>query len=92
MRLPWRRDDGPPPPTPWVALTHARHAPEADLVVNLLREADIPAYQRRAIGADVPDFFGFGARVVMVPADRVDEARALLDPFEWRDAPGEPPS
>jgi hypothetical protein len=89
----WRRRRGrerPPDPPPWVAIAVARHQPEADLIVNMLREADVPAYHRRTIGFDVPDFVGFGAREVLVRADRADEARALLDPFDWRPARGEP--
>ena len=83
-----RRRDRPPDPLPWVTITIARHQPEADLIVNMLREADVPAFHRRTMGFDVPDFVGFGARAVLVRADRAEEARALLDPFEWRAAPG----
>jgi hypothetical protein len=76
----------------------ARHEPEADLMVNILREAGIPAFTRRARGFELPDFFGFGAREVLVRADRWEEARRVLDPFDARPAPGvmpdedEPPS
>lgn len=86
---PFRRRPREPTPTPWVTLTHARHQPEAELLVNMLRDGGIPAYSKRTMAFDVPDFFGFGARVILVPADRADEARTLLDPFDWHDAPGE---
>lgn len=84
----WRRRPRPPSPPPWVAVEIARHEPEADLMVNILREAGIPAYARRARGFELPDYFGFGAREVLVRADRREEARRVLDPFESRPAPG----
>ena len=62
----------------WVILTVARHQPEADLIVNLLRDSDIPSYHRRGAGFDVPDFLAVGPRDVMVPPDLLDEARAVL--------------
>ncbi len=92
MRLwPRRRPAGRAEPAPWVRASFARHQPEADLVVNLLRDAGIPAYHRRTIGFDVPDFFGFGAREVMVRADQLLDARELLDPFRFQQAPGADP-
>ena len=57
-------------------------------MVNILREAGIPAFTRRARGFELPDFFGFGAREVLVRADRREEARRVLDPFDARPAPG----
>ena len=60
-------------------------------MVNILRQADIPAFARRAVGFDLPDFFGFGAREVLVRADQLDEARRVLDPFAARPAPGRMP-
>lgn len=68
----------------------ARHQPEADLVVNLLTDAHIPAYHRRGRGFDVPDFLALGPREIMVPRDRVDDARAVLDAPDWIPAPGAP--
>ena len=38
--------------------------------------------------AVAPDYFGFGAREVLVRADRLEEARTVLDPFDARPAPG----
>jgi hypothetical protein len=72
-------------------VTVARHQPEADLIVNLLHDADIPAYHRRGRGFDVPDFLALGPREVMVPHDRSDDARALLEAPGWEQAPGQPP-
>ena len=88
----WRRR-GPKPasPPPWVIVKIARHEPQADLMVNILREADIAAFARRAMGFELPDFFGFGAREVLVRADQLDEARLVLDPFDARPAPGRMP-
>ncbi len=57
-------------------------------MVNILHEAGIPAFTRRARGFELPDFFGFGAREVLVRADRREEARRVLDPFDARPAPG----
>lgn len=70
---------------------HAAHQPLADLMCNLLGDAEIPAFHRRALAFDVPDFLASGPRVVLVPRDRLDDARAVLDPYEWQEAPGEPP-
>lgn len=83
MRI-WRKRDAPPAPPPWVIAAVARHQPEADLIVNLLREGDIPAYHRRGRGFDVPDFLALGPREVMVPQDRAADARRLLDAPGWR--------
>ena len=87
----WRKGERAPTPTPWVIAAVARHQPEADLLVNLLHDGDIPAYHRRGRGFDVPDFLALGPREVMVPHDRAADAAALLDAPGWRPAPGEPP-
>lgn len=87
MRI-WRKRDAPPPPPPWVIAAIARHQPEADLIVNLLHQGDIPAYHRRGRGFDVPDFLALGPREIMVPHDRAADARRLLDAPGWRPAPG----
>jgi hypothetical protein len=63
-----------------VVVAFARHEPEADFICNLLREHDVPAYHRRAMGVDVPDFLAVGQRVVLVPQDRALFARELIDP------------
>ena len=52
------------------------------MLAGILRDNGIPVYFRRAGGVDVPDFLAGGARVLLVPADRVLEAHALLDPRE----------
>ena len=78
-----------PEPAPWVIVAVARHQPEADLLVNLLHDGAIPAYHRRGRGFDVPDFLALGPREVMVPQERVADARALLDAPGWEPAPGE---
>ena len=86
----WRKGERAPTPTPWVIAAVARHQPEADLLVNLLHDGEIPAYHRRGRGFDVPDFLALGPREVMVPHDRAADARALLDAPEWTSAPEEP--
>lgn len=75
-----RRDPGPPPER-WVKVAFARHQPEAEMLVGLLAELEIPALVRRTT-IDVPDMLAGGPREVLVPADRELEARALLDPAE----------
>jgi hypothetical protein len=52
------------------------------MLAGILRGSGIPVYFRRAGGVDVPDFLAGGARVLLVPADRLLEAHALLDPHE----------
>ena len=86
MRRPFgrrRRRPAVPEPEPprWVRVAFARHQPEAEMLVGLLAELEIPALVRRAT-IDVPDMLAGGPREVLVPADRELEARALLDPSE----------
>lgn len=64
----------------WTYLTWAPHQPQADLMVNLLRAHDIPAFHRRAARADVPDFMGAGARDILVPRGDLETAREVLEP------------
>ena len=52
------------------------------MLAGILREYGIPVYFRRAGGVDVPDYLAGGARVLLVPSDRLLEAHALLDPHE----------
>ncbi len=66
----------------WVRVAWARHQPEAELIIGLLRNAGIPAFSRRSGGVDVPDMLAGGTREVLVPAGRALEAHALLDPME----------
>lgn len=82
VRWPGRRRPRPPRPEPvrWVRAAWARHQPEAELMAALLAELEIPVYIRRGAGVDVPDMLAGGGRELMVPADRLLEARALLDP------------
>lgn len=76
---------------PWVLLTHARHQPEADLIVNMLDGVGIHAFHRRTMGFDVPDFLAMGARAVLVRASDLERAREQLAPLD-DDAPdGEDP-
>lgn len=77
-------DEGPQ----WVRVAWARHQPEAEMLAEMLRQAGIPVFFRRTGGVDVPDMLAGGPRELMVPAERAEEARTVLDPFEWRPAPG----
>jgi hypothetical protein len=65
----------------WVKVAFARHQPEAEMLAGLLAELDIPVLVRRTT-IDVPDMLAGGPRELLVPSDRVLEARALLDPLE----------
>jgi hypothetical protein len=78
MRRPWRRRAR-PEPVRWVQVAFARHQPEAEMLVAMLAELEIPCVVQREV--DVPDMLAGGPRRLLVPADRELEARALLDPF-----------
>ena len=85
-----RRASAPKPAEPrWVRIAWARHQPEAELIIGLLREAGIPAFARRSGGVDVPDMLAGGSREVLVPAERALEAHALLEPVETPEDPDE---
>jgi hypothetical protein len=58
-----------------------RNQVEAEMLVNILRNEDIPAFARRHGSADVPEMMAAGPHVVMVPGDRAIEAHALIDPI-----------
>jgi hypothetical protein len=77
----FRRREPPPARPEWVKVAFARHQPEAEMLAALLAELEIPVLMRRAT-VDVPDMLAGGPRELLVPADRVIEARALLDPPE----------
>jgi hypothetical protein len=78
-----RRDRGRrPPAVEWRPVAWARHQPEAEMLADILRQYGIPVYFRRAGGVDLPDYLAGGARVLLVPSDRLLEAHALLDPHE----------
>jgi hypothetical protein len=67
-----------------LAIAYALHQPEAEMLVDILRQHGIPAFFRRALGIGDP-FPAGGARVLLVPAERALEARALLDSLEAGD-------
>jgi hypothetical protein len=70
-------------------VAHARNQFEAEMLVQILREADIPVYFRRTLGTDVPELFAAGARVLLVPADRAADAEDLLDSLQPAGEPAE---
>lgn len=74
-----RQDDAPPRPR-LVRVAVALHQPEAEMLAQLLDEIGIPVLIRRTT-FDVPDMLAAGPRELLVPEDRVLEARALLDPL-----------
>lgn len=77
MALRWpRRSAGPPPPR-LVRVAIALHQPEAEMLAQMLGDAGIPVLVRRAT-FDVPDMLAAGPRALMVPEDRLAEARAVL--------------
>lgn len=71
-----------PEPVEWVRVAWARHQPEAEFLLGMLRDAGIPAWYRRTGGFDVPDMLAGGPREILVPAAFALEAHALLDPAE----------
>jgi hypothetical protein len=52
------------------------------MLVDILRQADIPAYARRHSSGDVPEMMAAGPHEVVVPEDRAADAHALVDPIE----------
>jgi membrane associated rhomboid family serine protease len=77
--------DAPAPTTPrpeWARAAIARNQPEAEMIQAILRDAGIPAFVRRMAGFDVPEYLAGGPRDVMVPADRVADAHAVITPLE----------
>ena len=84
VMLRWlRRTLRDPPPQPsWLAVAYARNQIEAEIILGILREYGIPAFFRRTLGVDVPELFATGARVILVPAERAQEARTLLEEMQ----------
>lgn len=64
----------------FVRVAVARHQPEGELLLALLRDAEIPAYYGRTRGFDVPDMLAAGPRDILVPAHLELEARDVLQP------------
>ncbi len=65
---------------PLVKVARASNQPEAELIESLLLEEGIPSLQRRAGGADVPDFLAAGPRDILVPESGAQAAREALAP------------
>jgi len=57
----------------------AQNQAEAEFIQGLLLEEGVPSTLRRTRGFDVPDMLAAGPREILVPADRAEEARDLLD-------------
>lgn len=76
----------------FVRVAVARNQPESELLLMLLKEAEIPAYFGRTRGFDVPDMLAAGPRDILVPAHLELDARAVLQPvlddLADDDAPG----
>jgi hypothetical protein len=68
------------PSPPWVPVAVAMHEPEADMLINVLQNAGIPAMQRRS-GFDNPGMLAGGPRQILVRAQDQLEAHAILDPL-----------
>jgi hypothetical protein len=71
------RDDEPE----WVEVASTGQDEEAELIAGLLRSEDIPCeVEGPSGGSPWPENLGaFGMSRVMVPPERAEEARALLD-------------
>jgi len=81
-----------PPPQPTrVAVAWARNQFEAEMIVDILRQYGIPAFFRRTMGADLPELFAAGPRVVLAAAERAEEAKDLLDSLDVGDDPLDAP-
>src|SRR5919201_967423 len=61
-----------------VRVASARNLAEAELMQGILLEEGIPSVQRRARGADVPDFLAAGSRDILVPEAGLEAAKDLL--------------
>ena len=61
-----------------VRVASAQNLAEAELMQGILLEEGIPSVQRRARGADVPDFLAAGARDILVPEAGLEAAKELL--------------
>ena len=61
----------------WARVATALHQPEAEMLEGMLRAEGIPAMIRRAT-IDVPEMLAGGPRAVMVRAEDLDRARAVL--------------
>ncbi len=61
-----------------VKIAGAQNAAEAEMIQGLLLEEGIPSMQRRAPGADVPDFLVAGRRDILVPESGAEAAREAL--------------
>lgn len=76
-----------PASEPWVSVAVAMHEPEADMLISVLRDAGIPAMQRRT-GFDNPGMLAGGPREILVSGRDRLAAHALLDPLpEDHDTP-----
>jgi pimeloyl-ACP methyl ester carboxylesterase len=61
-----------------VKVAGAQNGAEAEMIQGLLIEEGIPSMQRRAAGADVPDFLVAGRRDILVPESGAEAAREAL--------------
>jgi Putative prokaryotic signal transducing protein len=61
-----------------VKIAGAQNSAEAEMIQGLLLEEGIPSMQRRAAGADVPDFLVAGRRDILVPESGAEAAREAL--------------
>lgn len=68
-------------PGPKMVRVHvARHQPELELLVSMLRAADIPCRAQRTPGFDVPDLLAAGPRDILVPEHLELDARNVIQP------------
>lgn len=76
----WQRWFGDSSDPDFVRVAVARNQPESELLLMLLRDAEIPACFGRTRGFDVPDMLAAGPRDILVPAHLELDARAVLQP------------
>jgi hypothetical protein len=63
----------------WRRLEYAQSEPEADMLVDVLRQHGVPAFARATSFAEVTGFPVACGRVLLVPSERLLDARAVLE-------------
>jgi hypothetical protein len=70
-----------------VRLTGAANEAEADMIVDLLAQHDIPTLVQRMAGFDAPGFLASGPRSLLVRSDQLAQARELVASYFGTDRP-----
>ena len=73
-----RRQTGPS----WRPVGYAPSEPEAQMLIDILRQHGVPAFVRGTPFAEVAGFPIACGRMLLVPSERLSEARAVLECIE----------